>query len=95
MSDATLDAHTTQLMRDIEQGLQEAHAGVYARVTTPTHILARRAGRPVGSVKAAPKVQTAIRFDADVIAALKATGRGWQTRVNDTMRDWLRTQTPV
>ena len=36
------------------------------------------------------KVQIAIRFDTDVLSALRATGRGWQTRVNDTMREWLK-----
>lgn len=51
---------------------------------------ALRRGRPVGSTKAAPKVQTAIRFDPDVLAGLRATGRGWQTRVNEAARDWLR-----
>jgi len=35
------------------------------------------------------KKQTAIRFDEDVLAALRATGKGWQTRVNDVMREWL------
>jgi uncharacterized protein (DUF4415 family) len=37
-------------------------------------------------------VSTTIRFDQDVLDALKATGRGWQTRVNDAMRDWLARQ---
>lgn len=41
------------------------------------------------------KVPTTIRFDADVLAALKASGKGWQTRVNEAMRDWLRTQSPT
>jgi uncharacterized protein (DUF4415 family) len=36
-----------------------------------------------------PKIATAIRFDADVLAGLRATGKGWQTRVNDAMRQWL------
>lgn len=27
-----------------------------------------------------PKVPSTIRFDADVLAALKASGKGWQTR---------------
>jgi uncharacterized protein (DUF4415 family) len=36
------------------------------------------------------KVQTAIRFDADVLTALRATGRGWQTQVNNVMREWLK-----
>lgn len=40
---------------------------------------------------ASPKVPTTIRFDADVLAALKETGRGWQTRVNEAMREWVKT----
>ena len=36
------------------------------------------------------KVPTTIRFDPDVLAALKATGRGWQTRVNEAMREWVK-----
>lgn len=44
-------------------------------------------GRPAGS---GTKEQVAIRFDRDVLAALRATGPGWQTRVNDTMRAWVR-----
>ena len=27
-----------------------------------------------------------LRLDADVVAALRATGDGWQTRINDKMR---------
>ena len=38
-----------------------------------------------------PKVFTGIRFDVDVLEGLKATGKGWQTRVNDTMRERLKT----
>jgi len=36
------------------------------------------------------KKSTTIRFDADVLEALKATGPGWQTRVNAAAREWLR-----
>jgi len=46
-----------------------------------------RIGRPR---MATPKVPTTIRFDADVLAALKSSGRGWQTRVNEAVRDWLK-----
>jgi uncharacterized protein (DUF4415 family) len=42
-----------------------------------------------GAGKKPVKIQTAIRFDPDVLAALKATGRGWQTRVNNVMREWV------
>ena len=47
--------------------------------------------RTRGPQKAPLKVPTTVRFDADVLAALKATGKGWQTRVNEVMRDWVRT----
>ena len=47
---------------------------------------ARKRGRPAGT---ATKKQVAIRFDRDVLAALRATGPGWQTRVNDVMREWV------
>ncbi|MBI3903849.1 MAG: BrnA antitoxin family protein [Nitrosomonadales bacterium] len=44
-----------------------------------------------GAQKSPLKVPTTIRFDPDVLAAMKATGRGWQTRVNDLLREWLKT----
>lgn len=33
------------------------------------------------------KVPTTIRFDADVLEALRAKGHGWQTRVNALLRE--------
>lgn len=35
------------------------------------------------------KVTTTIRFDAEVLAFLKATGPGWQTRVNEVLREYM------
>jgi uncharacterized protein (DUF4415 family) len=32
-----------------------------------------------------------MRVDADVLAAFKATGPGWQTRINAALKEWLRT----
>ena len=49
-----------------------------------------RRGRPPGSVKADSKQAVKIRLDADVLAALRATGDGWQTRINETLRASLR-----
>jgi len=37
-----------------------------------------------------PKVQLSMRYDADIIEAFKAGGDGWQTRMNNALRDWLR-----
>ena len=40
-------------------------------------------GRPKADVT---KVSTTIRLDPDVIEAFKATGAGWQTRINEALR---------
>jgi uncharacterized protein (DUF4415 family) len=39
-----------------------------------------------GPQKTPTKVSTTIRLDADLLEALKATGEGWQTRVNAMVR---------
>ncbi|MDD5057311.1 MAG: BrnA antitoxin family protein [Sideroxydans sp.] len=49
-------------------------------------------GRPAGS---GTKEQVAIRLDKDVLAAFRASGAGWQTRVNAALRDWLKTHSSV
>ena len=36
-----------------------------------------------------------VRYDPEVITAFKATGRGWQTRMNDVLKDWLKTHSPA
>jgi len=47
----------------------------------------RGRGRPAQDVT---KVLVSIRFDAAVLDAFKATGEGWQTRMNDALREWAR-----
>ncbi|PMS37901.1 uncharacterized protein (DUF4415 family) [Trinickia symbiotica] len=47
-----------------------------------------RGGRPK---LANPKVSVTIRYDADIIERFRASGEGWQTRMNDALHDWLRT----
>ncbi len=42
----------------------------------------KKRGRPAGS---GTKEQVAIRFERDVLEALRATGPGWQTRVSDAV----------
>ena len=45
--------------------------------------LKRGRGRPAGS---GIKEQVAIRLDRDVLAAFRATGAGWQTRLNEVLK---------
>jgi uncharacterized protein (DUF4415 family) len=39
-----------------------------------------------GPKAATTKEPVKLRLDADVLAALRATGEGWQTRIDDTLR---------
>ena len=45
--------------------------------------IVRRRGRPT---KANPKVSVRLRLDRDVIDRFKATGQGWQTRINAVLK---------
>jgi uncharacterized protein (DUF4415 family) len=47
----------------------------------------RGRGRPAKDVT---KVLVSIRFDAAVLDAFKATGEGWQTRMNDALSEWAK-----
>jgi len=53
-----------------------------------TTLLGLKEGR--GKQKAPIKVSTTVRFDSDVLTAFRATGRGWQTRMNNVLKDWLK-----
>ena len=45
-----------------------------------------RRGRPP---VARPKVSMTIRLSQDVIDHFKAGGRGWQTRIDQALREWI------
>lgn len=44
--------------------------------------VARRRGRPAGRTKSV----VSLSLDTDIVTMLKATGPGWQTRVNELLR---------
>jgi uncharacterized protein (DUF4415 family) len=48
--------------------------------------LFRGRGRPPGAHE---KVSTTVRLDKDIIDAFRAEGRGWQTRINQTLREHM------
>jgi uncharacterized protein (DUF4415 family) len=43
-----------------------------------------------GLQKSPKKIQTSVRYDADIVEAFKSKGSGWQTRMNNALRDWLK-----
>lgn len=45
-----------------------------------------RRGRPLGS---GTKTQVTLRLDVEVVEKFRATGDGWQTRINDALKSWV------
>jgi uncharacterized protein (DUF4415 family) len=49
-----------------------------------------RPGRGPGRPRVAhPKRMVTLRLDADLLERLRASGSGWQSRVNDAVRAWM------
>ena len=60
----------------------EARAAVKFTALPPS-LQTKLRGRPKADTTKEP---VKIRIDADVLAVLRASGDGWQTRINDTLR---------
>lgn len=85
-----VDTEMAEFEAALLRSAKQAADGKYARVHSPDEIVRRR-GRPVGSTAAVRKSATTIRLDEEVLSAFKATGQGWQTRMNNALKDWLKT----
>jgi uncharacterized protein (DUF4415 family) len=73
-------AITAAALTDVDNPpLDEANVGQFKPAR-------RSRGRPVQD---ATKVPTTMRLDSDVLDSFKATGEGWQTRVNAALRAYL------
>jgi uncharacterized protein (DUF4415 family) len=48
-----------------------------------------------GPQKAPTKERITIRLSPEVVERFRATGTGWQTRVDAALQDWLRTHKPA
>ncbi|WP_454675509.1 BrnA antitoxin family protein [Achromobacter pestifer] len=51
----------------------------------------KKMGRPKADVT---KERISIRLSPDVLERFRATGSGWQTKVDAALRDWLKTHAP-
>jgi len=45
-----------------------------------------RRGRPLGS---GTKTQITLRLDLEIVEKFRASGDGWQTRINDALKSWV------
>lgn len=51
---------------------------------------AARRGRPKAE---RPKVSVTIRFSQEVIEYFKSSGKGWQTRMDQALKEWIKEKT--
>lgn len=96
MPGVKMDHEMKAFAEDVRESIAQAKRGEFARVHAPADITVYRArGRPVGSIKDDAKQAVTVRYSPDVLAAFRATGAGWQTRMNDALKDWLSMHRPI
>lgn len=61
----------------------------------PASLQATLRRAPRGPQKAPVKERITIRLSPEVVASFRATGEGWQTRLDAALKDWLKTHTPA
>lgn len=66
-----------------EEFFEQAEVATGGTVIRPATGTMKRVGRPKS---AAPKVALNLRLDPDVVDHFRATGPGWQSRINETLR---------
>jgi len=58
----------------------------------PETLQAKLRGRPKAAVT---KERITIRLSPEVVERFRASGDGWQTRVDAALKDWLKTHSPA
>lgn len=64
-----------------------------ASVVLPDTLLTKLKAR--GPQRAPTKERITIRLSPDVVRRFRATGDGWQTRVDAALEDWLKSHEPA
>lgn len=79
--------------------VRELTAADFARAVPltglPESLQAKLARRARGPQKTPVKERITIRLSPEVVAPFRATGDGWQTRLDAALKDWLKTHTPA
>lgn len=96
MPKAKMDDEMQAFAADVLQSIGQARRGELARTHAPADIAVYKTrGRPVGSTKDDSKQAVTVRYSPDVLEAFRATGAGWQARMNEALKDWLQTHSPA
>lgn len=96
MPKVKMDAEMKAFAADVLVSIGQAKRGESARVHRPKDIAVYKGrGRPVGTVKEDAKQAVTVRYSPDVLSAFRASGAGWQARMNEALKEWLQTHSPV
>ena len=96
MPKETMDDEMKAFAADVLASIAQAKRGEQARAHTAADIATYKTrGRPAGSTKKDSKQAVTVRYSPDVLQAFRATGKGWQARMNDALKDWLQTHSPA
>ena len=90
--DSPYDPNNLNAVADYFKDAVVTHGGGYQMVRAAL-ALKRKPGQR-GPGKRAPKEVINIRLSPEVLSAFRATGSGWQTRVDGALRDWLKGHEP-
>jgi len=60
----------------------------------PASVQHTLASRHRGPQKAPTKQQVTVRFSPEVLARFRASGQGWQSRMDAALQDWLKVHDP-
>lgn len=88
------DPEITEFEEALLKSIGQMKKGEHGRVHTPEQIAARRPGRPKGRTQEVTKEAIKLRIDPDVLETFRASGAGWQTRMNAALADWLKNHSP-
>lgn len=97
MAEVKMDAEMLAFANDVAESIRQAKRGEFAAVHTPETMAGHKTrGRPVGTTKpSTTKQAVTIRYSPDVLAAFRSMGAGWQAKMDDALREWLRTHSAV
>jgi uncharacterized protein (DUF4415 family) len=91
-ADGPYDPNDPKAVAEYFKDAVVTHGGGYQVVRAA--LAAKRLPGQRGPGKKPPKEVINIRLSPEVLSAFRATGTGWQTRVDGALRDWLTKHEP-
>ena len=92
LADSPYDPNDPKAVAEYFKDAVVTHGGGYQVVRAA--LAAKRLPGQRGPGKKPPKEVINIRLSPEVLSAFRATGTGWQTRVDGALQDWLTKHEP-